>query len=43
MVTIIRLASGNWQVHYTADLGQRYQEFTTFDEVSRFVAGGLLA
>lgn len=37
MVTIIRLANGNWQVHYTSNEGQRYQEFKTFVEVSEFV------
>lgn len=42
MVTIIKLANGNWQVHYTADQGQRYQEFASFEDVSRFIEGGEL-
>lgn len=42
MVTIIRLANGNWEVHYMSDLGQRYQAFKLFEEVSRFVETGLL-
>jgi len=37
MITILRLANGNWQVHYSSNLGQRYQEFKTFEEVSRFI------
>lgn len=43
MVTIIRLANGNWQVHYDSELGQRVQEFEAFEDVNSFVENGLLA
>jgi hypothetical protein len=41
MVTIIRVANGNWQIHYMSELGQRYEEFKTFAQVTEFVDVGL--
>lgn len=37
MITIIKNANDTWTVHYSADLGQRYQEFKTWEEVNEFV------
>lgn len=42
MVTIIKLANGNWEVHYLSSRGQEYRHFTEFEEVSRFIEGGEL-
>lgn len=43
MKIIIILSNEVWEVNYTSDSGDHYQEFKTFEEVSRFVEDELLA